>query len=210
MQTSNKELILLVDDDPGNLKRAQTILGEEFRISATTSGKMALSLLSKVTPDLILLDVNMPEMNGFETLKKIRELENGSMIPVVFLTGDNDAETETKCFEAGAMDFVGKPVVSQELVSRVKRILENRQYQNHLEEMVASQVAEMTRMQDEVITGIANLIESRDGSTGLHVKKSQNYVQILTKALMDKGMYPDILDHNYELNTVKASVLHDI
>ena len=104
MQTSNKELILLVDDDPGNLKRAQTILGEEFRISATTSGKMALSLLSKVTPDLILLDVNMPEMNGFETLKKIRELENGSMIPVVFLTGDNDAETETKCFEAGAMD----------------------------------------------------------------------------------------------------------
>ena len=66
MQTSNKELILLVDDDPGNLKRAQTILGEEFRISATTSGKMALSLLSKVTPDLILLDVNMPEMNGFE------------------------------------------------------------------------------------------------------------------------------------------------
>ena len=88
MQTSNKELILLVDDDPGNLKRAQTILGEEFRISATTSGKMALSLLSKVTPDLILLDVNMPEMNGFETLKKIRELENGSMIPVVFLTGE--------------------------------------------------------------------------------------------------------------------------
>ena len=127
MQTSNKELILLVDDDPGNLKRAQTILGEEFRISATTSGKMALSLLSKVTPDLILLDVNMPEMNGFETLKKIRELENGSMIPVVFLTGDNDAETETKCFEAGAMDFVGKPFVSQVLVSRVKRILENRQ-----------------------------------------------------------------------------------
>ena len=125
MQTQNRELILLVDDDPGNLKRAQTILGEEFRISATTSGKMALSLLSKVTPDLILLDVNMPEMNGFETLTKIRELENGAAIPVVFLTGDNDAETETKCFEAGAMDFVGKPFVSQVLVSRVKRILEN-------------------------------------------------------------------------------------
>ena len=140
MQTSNKELILLVDDDPGNLKRAQTILGEDFRIAATTSGKMALS----------------------------------------------DAETETKCFEAGAMDFVGKPFVSQVLVSRVKRILENRQYQNHLEEMVASQVAEMTRMQDEVITGIANLIESRDGSTGLHVKNTQNYVQILTKALREK------------------------
>lgn len=210
MQTQNRELILLVDDDPGNLKRAQTILGEEFRISATTSGKMALSLLSKVTPDLILLDVNMPEMNGFETLTKIRELENGAAIPVVFLTGDNDAETETKCFEAGAMDFVGKPFVSQVLVSRVKRILENKQYQNHLEDMVASQVAQITRMQDEVITGIANLIESRDNSTGLHVKNTQNYVRILTRALRERGLYADILDYNYELNTVKASVLHDI
>ena len=69
MQTQNRELILLVDDDPGNLKRAQTILGEEFRISATTSGKMALSLLSKVTPDLILLDIMLPEEDGISILR---------------------------------------------------------------------------------------------------------------------------------------------
>ena len=71
----NEELILLVDDDPGNLKHAQTILGEEFRISATTSGKMAVSLLDRIIPDLILLDVNMPEMDGFQTLAAIREKE---------------------------------------------------------------------------------------------------------------------------------------
>ena len=68
----DEELILLVDDDPGNLKHAQTILGEEFRISATTSGKMAVSLLDRIIPDLILLDVNMPEMDGFQTLAAIR------------------------------------------------------------------------------------------------------------------------------------------
>ena len=97
----NEELILLVDDDPGNLKHAQTILGEEFRISATTSGKMAVSLLDRIIPDLILLDVNMPEMDGFQTLAAIREKEGGENIPVVFLTADSDASTETRCFEAG-------------------------------------------------------------------------------------------------------------
>ena len=82
-------------------KEHRRFWGKNFVFLRLHLGKMALSLLSKVTPDLILLDVNMPEMNGFETLKKIRELENGSMIPVVFLTGDNDAETETKCLRQG-------------------------------------------------------------------------------------------------------------
>lgn len=206
----DKELILLVDDDIGNLKRAQNILGSEYRISATTSGKMALSVLSKVTPQLVLLDVNMPEMDGFETFEAIKALDGGSSIPVVFLTGDGDADTETRCFEAGATDFVAKPFVPQVLISRVKRILENKHYQNNLEEMVSSQVDTITRIQNEVITGIANLIESRDGSTGLHVKNTQNYVRILTKELRRRGMYPDILDKEYENNTIKASVLHDI
>ena len=89
MQTSNKELILLVDDDPGNLKRAQTILGEEFRISATTSGKMALSLLSKVTPDLILLDVNLPDGDGRALCAHFAESY------VIFLTA-NDTEQDMK------------------------------------------------------------------------------------------------------------------
>ena len=206
----NEELILLVDDDPGNLKHAQTILGEEFRISATTSGKMAVSLLDRIIPDLILLDVNMPEMDGFQTLAAIREKEGGANIPVVFLTADSDASTETRCFEAGAMDFVAKPFVPQVLVSRVRRILENRKYQEHLEDMVSTQVDTITQMQDAVIMGIANLIESRDDSTGLHVKNTQKYVRILTKELRARKMYADILDYDYEVNTIKASVLHDI
>ena len=207
----NEELILLVDDDPGNLKHAQTILGEEFRISATTSGKMAVSLLDRIIPDLIIfLDVSMPEMDGFQTLAAIREKEGGANIPVVFLTADSDASTETRCFEAGAMDFVAKPFVPQVLVSRVRRILENRKYQEHLEDMVSTQVDTITQMQDAVIMGIANLIESRDDSTGLHVKNTQKYVRILTKELRARKMYADILDYDYEVNTIKASVLHDI
>lgn len=205
-----KELILLVDDDVSNLRRAQKILGEDYRISATSSGKMALSVLEKVTPQLILLDVNMPEMDGFETLAAIRQRKGGESIPVVFLTGDNDAATETRCFDAGATDFIAKPFVSQVLISRVKRILENKHYQDHLEEMVSAQVETITRIQEEVITGIANLIESRDGSTGIHVKNTQNCVRLLTQELRRRGMYADILNQEYETNTIKASVLHDI
>ena len=89
-------------------------------------------------------------------------------------------------------------------------ILENKKYQDHLEEMVASQVETITRMQNEVITGVANLIESRDGSTGLHIRNTQNYVRALAKELRKRGMYPDILTAEYEANTINASILHDI
>ena len=108
------------------------------------------------------------------------------------------------------MDFVAKPFVPQVLVSRVRRILDNRKYQEHLEDMVSTQVDTITQMQDAVIMGIANLIESRDDSTGLHVKNTQKYVRILTKELRARKMYADILDYDYEVNTIKASVLHDI
>ena len=124
MQTSNKELILLVDDDPGNLKRAQTILGEEFRIAATTSGKMALSLLSKVTPDLILLDVNMPEMNGYETTKAIRNMPDrpdGKKIPIIAMTANAFAEDIRAALDAGMDGHVAKPVDMGVLLSVITK-----------------------------------------------------------------------------------------
>ena len=124
MQTSNKELILLVDDDPGNLKRAQTILGEEFRISATTSGKMALSLLSKVTPDLILLDVNMPEMNGYEATKEIRKLSE--VIPIIAVTAYAFASDEEQVMNSGFDAYASKPLNASALKKQMVDLLRAR------------------------------------------------------------------------------------
>ena len=124
MQTQNRELILLVDDDPGNLKRAQTILGEEFRISATTSGKMALSLLSKVTPDLILLDVNMPEMNGYEATKEIRKLSE--VIPIIAVTAYAFASDEEQVMNSGFDAYASKPLNASALKKQMVDLLRAR------------------------------------------------------------------------------------
>lgn len=207
---SQKPLILMVDDDRKNLKYAKLILGKEYRIAAAESGPLALGFLETNLPDLILLDIKMPEMDGFETLERIQSMESCKTVPVIFLTADADAVTETKCLSAGAVDFIGKPFVPQVLLKRVQRSLEIEMYQKHLENMVAAKVDEITRIQETVITGIANLIESRDGSTGKHVKNTQTYVRLLTRELQRRGLYPDILDEDYAENTIKAAVLHDV
>lgn len=207
-----QHLILVIDDDLINLKRAQGILGGSYRIASAKTGMQALSYLEKNTPRLILLDINMPGMDGFEIFRRIRAMkdERKKRIPVIFLTVDTDAETETKCFEAGAADFVGKPFVAKVLISRVRRALEMELYHLHLEEMVQEQAKTITRIQDDIITGLANIIECRDGSTGMHVKKTQKYVELLTHETRRRGLFPEILTPEYETNTIKAAVLHDV
>lgn len=205
-----KSLILLVDDDPNILKHAQSILGTEYKIAAASSGAQALVFVQRFVPDLILLDIVMPQMNGFETLDKIHTVDSCKKVPVIFLTGDTDAATEAKCFAAGAVDFIGKPFVPQVLLGRVRRILEIEGYRRHLEEMVEQKVKEITSMQENIITGIANLIESRDVSTGGHVKKTRNYVALLTRELQRREMYSEILTSEYADNVIKAAVLHDV
>lgn len=205
-----KQLILIVDDDHKNLKYAQMILGKEYRIATVDSGERTLAYLEKETPDLILLDIRMPGMDGFETLERIREMDQDGEIPVIFLTADADAVTEVKCLSAGAADFVGKPFVPQVLLKRVQKTLEIEMYRKHLENLVTQKVNEITRIQEKVISGIANLIESRDGYTGTHVKNTKNYVTLLTEELRRRGLYVDTLTDEYAQNTIRAAVLHDV
>lgn len=195
-----KNIILVVDDDKTNLSLAQRILGPQYRIAACNSGSAALTYLETHRPDLILLDINMPEMNGFEVMGKIRSNIQTESIPVIFLTADNLAETEIKCFQLGAMDFVVKPFVPDILLSRVSKTIELDQYRHNLETMVNIQAEKITedalrlgRIQDSVIIGMANLIESRDGSTGKHVKNTQTYVGMIANELLSRGYFTDEL-----------------
>lgn len=212
-----KGIILVVDDDSANLMLAQKILGGEYRIAAANSGPAALKYLGKNRPDVILLDINMPEMDGFETMEQLKTMKDINTIPVIFLTADKSTETETKCFQVGAFDFVGKPFVPDILKSRVKRALELEQYHNSLETLVKEQAEQLMErskrigeIQENVIVGLANLIESMDGSTGKHVKNTQGYVELIVGELSGKGLFADILDEEYMQNTCKAAPLHDI
>jgi len=212
-----KNVILVVDDDKTNLIRAQKLLTPQYRIAASNSGSAALKYLEDHRPDLILLDINMPDMDGFEVMEKLRcngETEN---IPVIFLTADNLAETEVKCFQMGAMDYVTKPFVPDILLSRVAKTIELDQYRHNLEQMVQEQADKITEdarrlnmIQDSVIVGMANLIESRDGSTGKHVKNTQTYVRMIAEELHKRKLFSAELTEEYIQDLCKAAPLHDV
>ena len=210
-------VILVVDDDAANLTLAQKILGKEYRIAAANSGKVAFKYLENKCPDLILMDINMPDMSGFEVMEKMRTMEHLAHIPVIFLTADNDPETETKCFATGAVDFVAKPFLPDVLLSRVRRTLELEKYRNDLEHMVKEQTRIITartrrisQIQEQVIMGMATLIETRDNSTGKHVKNTKTYVQMISNELKARNLFSDVLTDDYIVNVCKAAPLHDV
>lgn len=125
--------ILVVDDSKANLTLAKQALEDYYQVSLVISGKMALRFLEKKTPDLILLDINMPEMDGKETLRQIRAIDEYKEIPVIFLTARTDPETEVECLELGATDFITKPFVPQVMRSRIARTLELEEYRRRAE-----------------------------------------------------------------------------
>ncbi len=212
-----KNTILVVDDDKTNLALAQKILMPRYRIAASNSGKGALKYLENHHPELILLDINMPDMDGYEVMEQIRAQEETKTIPVIFLTADNLAETEIKCFQMGAMDFVTKPFVPDILLSRVDKTIELDQYRHKLENMVKEQAEKITedarrisKIQDSVIVGMANLIDSRDGSTGKHVKNTQMYVRMIAAELRRRNLFDQELTEEYIEDLCKAAPLHDV
>lgn len=179
----DRNLVLLVDDDKANLKRAQEILASEnMRIASALSGEQAIAFVEKNTPDLILLDINMPGIDGFETYEKIKELPNGSNIPVIFLTAQDDNQTEIHGFELGADDFIRKPFVSSIVQKRVKRSIENARLRNNLAEEVARQskkaeerLKALEQVSIEVIHTLAATIDTRDLYTKGHSSRVSEY-----------------------------------
>ena len=213
----DKDIILVVDDDKTNLTLAQNILLPRYRIAASNSGQAALKYLENHRPDLILLDINMPDMDGFEVMEHLKQQETTKAIPVIFLTADNLAETEVKGFQMGAMDFVTKPFVPAILLSRVDKTIELNRYRHNLENMVKEQAQKIledanriSSIQESVIVGMANLIESRDGSTGKHVKNTKQYVRLIADELYTRGLFPVELTKDYIEDLCKAAPLHDV
>ena len=152
--------ILVVDDDKLNLSAARKVLSGEYKVIPVVRGTQVLSYLENEECDMILLDISMPEMDGFELLRKIRMMENGKDIPVIFLTADNDTETETRCFKEGAIDFIVKPFVPTVMQSRIGRALELEELRRGLADKLEKKTREVSDIRSksyqDVLTGLWN------------------------------------------------------
>lgn len=158
--------ILIVDDNKENLAAARIVLNDRYKVTAVTMGIQALKFLDNNHADLILLDINMPEMDGFEVMNKIRESTKNNDIPIIFLTADNDAETESKCLESGAVDFIAKPFVPNVMCSRISRILELEDLRKSLADKLEQKMQEVTdiksKSQQDALTGLWNRSYTED------------------------------------------------
>jgi putative two-component system response regulator len=210
--------VLAVDDVDMNVMILEEILKDDYNILTANNGKEALEILSRSDPlpKIILLDVQMPEMNGrqmFEILKRDHSLKR---IPVIFITAENDSETEL--LAAGAVDFINKPFSSDIVKLRVRNQIELKNYSDSLEEMVAEKTKEVikkteeaNKVLDNALKGLANVIEHRDLESGEHVMRTQLYVQALADYLISSGsVYADeVLEKQPDI-IAKSMVLHDV
>lgn len=178
-----KNTILIVDDDRINLVMAQNLLQKEYKVVGVNSGKQAFKYLEKYTPDLILLDIFMPEIGGFEVMKQLQEHKEWKKIPVIFLTANRKSETETECFRLGAHDFITKPFEPMVMLNRVRRIIELEGYRQDLQKRLDEKTREVELVTIESITTVANTIDAKDDYTRGHSFRVAAYSEELAKRL---------------------------
>ena len=202
--------VLVVDDIEMNLMILEEILKDSYRVITAGNGKEALEILyhAEVLPKIILLDVFMPEMNGYEMLNILKTHDSLKRIPVIFIT---TSDSESEALSAGAVDFISKPFQPEIVKLRVMNQIELKNYSDSLEEMVAEKAAEITSTLDNMLQAMANIIEYRNLESGSHVKRTQLFSKALINHVMDssfpyaeelRGLEPDII--------VKSVALHDV
>lgn len=210
--------ILVVDDTKTNIEVLEGILSAEYDVIVAMNGKKAVSLAQKVHPDLILLDVMMPEMDGYETLKQIRLNEESKNIPVFFLTAKSDSQSEQTGLDLGAVDYIAKPFTPQLVLLRIKNQLEYK-YQrdelkhqrDHLNDIVAERTEDLRKAMKVLLTSLGALAEYRDPETGEHIRRTQLIVQRLAQQLMNHPNFCEyIKSKEYVDYYATAAPLHDI
>ncbi len=215
--TEEQPSILVIDDTPGNLSLLNQLLREHYRVKLANSGPRGLELAAMAPPDLILLDIMMPDMDGYQVFQRLQSDPATRRIPVIFLTAKVGAEDEERGLAMGAVDFIHKPIAPSVVLARVRTHLQIRHWQTFLEDKsawlqqeVESRVSEVFRLQEATIRVMVSLAEFRDECTGNHIRRTQDYVRLLADYLSrqprDAGfLMPEQIDR-----IAKASPLHDI
>ncbi|HCT99041.1 MAG TPA: two-component system response regulator [Methylococcaceae bacterium] len=210
--TFQKPTILVVDDVPDNLDLIGELLGDIYRVKVTNAGQKALDMLNKGTrPHLILLDVMMPDMDGYDVCRQLKAQPETQGIPIIFLTAKIGQADEQKGFELGAVDYITKPINPATLMARVKTHIDLYNKTLFLEELVTQRTQEISVIQDVTVHALASLAETRDNDTGNHIRRTQNYVKLLAQHLQCHPRYAHFLNQENVIETLyKSAPLHDI
>ncbi|KAF0204991.1 MAG: response regulator containing a CheY-like receiver domain and an HD-GYP [Gallionellaceae bacterium] len=209
MKLDEKSSLLVVDDTPENIDVLHGILSEDYIVKVATSGQMALKIVAMQPPDLILLDVMMPVMDGYEVCRQLKENQATRHIPVIFITARNKVADEAKGFELGAADYISKPVSPPIVRARVRAHLALADQRYYLQELVVERTSELERSNQKLektylamIQQLGRAADYRDNETGLHVLRVGNYSKLLGRAA-------GLLESHVEL-LMYASMMHDI
>lgn len=197
-----EQTILLIDDDALTIRIARKMFEGIYRMDAVQSGEEALTYLNDYRPDLILLDLHMPGMDGHRVMQILKEKEEIREIPVIFLTADDEAESEVQGFQEGAMDFIKKPFVKEVAMQRIQRILELDHLRKHLQSEVEAQTRKVEMMSLQTVRALANAIDAKDSYTIGHSERVSEYAALIAKEL---GWDEDETD-----NLRFKALLHDV
>jgi len=222
--STDRKSVFLVDDDATNLIVGRTALVEYYNVLTFNSGARLLKMLETNIPDLILLDVAMPEMNGYDVIKLIKSKKETKHIPVIFLTAKNDGESELEGLSLGAIDYIIKPFSPPLLRQRIEIHLlveaQNRElkaqkhelinYNNHLQEMVDVRTKSVVKLKNAILKTMVELVERRDYTTGGHIERTTHYLGILLNAMQKRNLHAEeIASWDRELALYSAQ-LHDV
>ena len=175
--------ILVVDDSAANLKFVESVLKEQYKLILVKTGEKALAYLAKNPVDLVLLDIQMPDMDGFETCEKIKELRLNRNVPVIFLTADADVDNEIKGLEMGAVDFIKKPFIPEVMLNRIHRVIQLEELKRTLEDKVKEKTVQIEQLSFEIISTIASMIEAKDSYTKGHSVRVAEFSALIASEL---------------------------
>ena len=210
--------ILIVDDNPENLHLlANALLSEGYLVRAAPNGEMAITMAMNETPDLVIMDINMPDMDGYQACDRLKAEPTLKSVPIIFLSAMQDTDAKVLAFNHGGVDYATKPFIFEELLARVSTHIELHQLQQDLElrneslnQTIFSQQQEISAAQLSTIVALAKLAESRDDDTGLHIDRVGSFSRRLAQAAQNHSNRNAELNDHYVEMIYHASALHDI
>nr|WP_321500947.1 HD domain-containing phosphohydrolase [uncultured Dethiosulfovibrio sp.] len=205
-----RETILVVDDTETNIDLLLSFLSEEYDVSVATNGWDGIDLAFSITPDMILLDIVLPDIDGFQVCGCLKEDRRTSNIPIIFVTSLEKEMDEARGLDLGAVDYIVRPFSPELVKARIKNHLELERHRHKLEELVAEKTRNLKATQFAALQCMAMLAEARDPGTGAHVQRTGKYVTIIAEHLrFHRIMGREVSSEDVE-TLAQASPLHDV